>query len=871
MAGGGLKVGDLYVAVTASIGDAMANLGKLVSAVEKTAKKVKAISEPLAQVGMAAAAGIAGTVAVAAKSNARLSTEVDKLKKLAVTLATDVGNLFEPLVRKMTQAFSRFVGVLQSLPPHVKRNVAEWVGFVAVGGVAVMMLGRVAGVVGAVAEGVGGLLLPALRVGAQALVAFSAELAAMTTASEAASASVAGTAAAAATAGSGGFLAGIGATLGPLLAVVAAVAALALLAGVLYKNWHFFAVEIQDSLRTVGHLAAQAGDGLVRLFTTLWTGMQDFIFNTSAAMLNSVLEYVKRLAHFLEPLVQRLGMKNAVKGLEVIKNADAGVFILGMQDGMRKAGEKLLDISADAGSLFAKGVDAAWQGAKVAGSVVADGVGEAVNDTKQMLGDIGSSVKDWAAGLLPEWLKNGKEAELHTAFELDVEPSKVGRMEMPQSVFDLSQGKDPVRDAVWKMHADALKRLADAAIEAGAALKDKFTAALGALPGLVETFRQGVTATGGVREVKGSNGVVLKESVDGSALAGVGAVALQLVLQSKQFEGVMQTVSGVLQVVTDFLGQLAAPLEPLIGALGTIVTALLPPLQPILDFAIKILQMLTPPLMMVGKLLQALQPLLTLVSQASLILVEPLRLLAGVALRALFQVLRWVGIALLTVVKALADAWNAIVKTINGFIDKAKEIYKSVYGPLLGDKGKQLIDEVYSGLKVGAIDTSGIQSGLNTLRDATWDTAAAQAAQAAATFKNTAAMQEATEALLNVPSAWKVAQARYNAQDAQESPMQGAGSSGGGSTAGLPTQADIDAATAWQASHMPGTVTTPERSGGTVSAMAQPTTSVTYQIVGYDIDRAIDATRKNERQRQADDAFRRGGTTVPGARLSYGV
>ncbi|RYZ32815.1 MAG: hypothetical protein EOO72_15005, partial [Myxococcaceae bacterium] len=120
-----LKVGDLYVAVTASIGEALVSVGKLVKGVEKAAKQVKEAAEPIGNIGAVVAAGIVAAVAASAESNAAMKEQTERIKDLLITLAAELGDLFAPLVKKVANVIEQVVAKLQSLSPATKRAGAS--------------------------------------------------------------------------------------------------------------------------------------------------------------------------------------------------------------------------------------------------------------------------------------------------------------------------------------------------------------------------------------------------------------------------------------------------------------------------------------------------------------------------------------------------------------------------------------------------------------------------------------------------------------------------------------------------------------------------------------------------------------------------
>ncbi|NRD68830.1 hypothetical protein HRD49_44665 [Corallococcus exiguus] len=185
---------------------------------------------------------------------------------------------------------------------------------------------------------------------------------------------------------------------------------------------------------------------------------------------------------------------------------------------------------------------------------------------------------------------------------------------------------------------------------------------------------------------------------------------------------------------------------------------------------------------------------------------------------------------------------------------------------------------------------------LRVLEDTTWDSAKARAEETAQVEEHTEAVARATAALSNVPSAWKVALRRFEAEDTQggptvppkPKPTPGPDGNDEEEAPNGPTSPSAPvpgwllgmlppaiqqlllgqapatpAAPGWLGSYLPpgisggGQVRAPE--AGNVSAMAAP---VTYNITGYDIDAAMEATRRDESLRQQRTSLRVAGSRV---------
>lgn len=870
----GKNLGDLFVTLSARTAGFAEQLGKAMdSGIQKVAAGAKKMEESVGKVaeGVSRFAtpflAVTGAVTAVTATSVGLVYEMDRVKGAFTVLIDVVSQTFRPLLNDVIRLVRGATSAWQSLTPATKAHIVEAVRWSVVLGAGLTVLGRTLGMLKA-ALGVFSVLGPVLGGAAKAWGALSAMMIETSTAAVAAGAATEAAGAAAAASAGGMSFAGLASgavgMLAPVLAIAAAMAGVVLLAGALYKNWSMVSDAIHAALDATVLYTTKGVDVLVRMFVAVWQGLQGLFVASSGAMIEAMLGNVKLMARMMLPLAQALKFTKVDNVLSAIAMTSGEDIARGMMDGALKSGTALVNFAKDAASTIAEGV---VYGSKVSGGLLVDSLKDAASGAKMMLGDLTDSVSAWAKGFMPDFSGNGVGTVAQ--FEPGHEPKAAGPMELPDSIRALSSGKDPIQAAEWKRHADMLKALSDAAKDAAASLKDKFSAALGQLPGIVETFKHGVAATGGVRTVTGSNGQQVQEAVGGSLLGGVGAVALQLLMQSKQFAKVMEVVNGVIQVLADFLGQLLEPLGPLIGALGVIVTALLPALQPVIDILVEVIKMLTPPLMMLGQLLQALAPILQLAMEGLKLITEPMRILGGVVLKALFEVLRFVGIVVLTVVKALADAFNAIAKVINGFIDKAKEIYKQIYGPFMGGNG-DLIDKVYGGLHLPTINTDGLQSSLDGLKNATWSSSMDAAAAAAERFRQST--DKASESLTNVPNAWKIALRRQQTQDAQD------GANGGGNGAHGSGPESGGAAGGWDnaiahVGHQHGaSAASPD--SNTVSA-GDPTAKLlresqlaaqyatqggdTYNLYGTDVDELLEAAERNRQRKGKTGTMRDGG------------
>jgi len=144
---GGLKVGDLYVmlsAQTSAFGKGMEDAAKIA---EKVSRKIKAAANEIGRAGVAIGAGIAAALAVAAEHNATVATQVRQTKDIFATFATEIGAMMVPVLREMNVHLREMLGWWQSLTPETKQQIAHWVEIATAVGVAALAIGKVSGIV----------------------------------------------------------------------------------------------------------------------------------------------------------------------------------------------------------------------------------------------------------------------------------------------------------------------------------------------------------------------------------------------------------------------------------------------------------------------------------------------------------------------------------------------------------------------------------------------------------------------------------------------------------------------------------------------------------------------------------------------------
>ncbi|WP_404370479.1 hypothetical protein ACIHQR_10410 [Corallococcus coralloides] len=881
---GGLRVGDLYVAVTASVGEALSNLGKVVEAVEKAAKQVKEKSKGLGEIGAAVAAGIAGAVAAASKSNAAMERETERMTALLYTLAADVGDAFLPVVQHVADAVERVVASFQSLSPEMKAAASDVLVWVAGAGLAVGALGKVANVVEGVATCVGGL------VKVLGLLNKSVALASLAASMDKVTASMGGMVASTpSVTGSLGRLAlSTGSLLVPLAAVAAAVAALVLLAGSVYAAWEDSSTGLADVFRDMGDQLAKWAGRIADGFSRAFLALGDFVKRAALSVLDGVAALVRGVSRLLEPVARQAGFPelaatfrqvSTVTGRELLDTLGQGAQVL--WDGARQTAVAVGDAVAGAGreleESVAYGLRTSVAGAKRLGADLARALNlEGVTSQIQALlakltGGSGAQGKarirkptDKAA---LEAAQKQEAAEQAAMAKLQAQANEESRKEYLASV----RAEEAAGAAAFhemRLEAESLAAEAEAAMEAAReSLVDRFIGGLGQLGDLINAGVQGMEAGG----------------VYGAIIAVVG----ELLMQSEGFKGVIESVNTLIQKVADSLGTLLEPLQPLLNAVTMVVDGVLSALTPVFEMLGEAIEPLVPPLVILGDILKGLAPLFEVLGRTFLLIQQPLSILGGPVMKALFTALKFVGSVVLTIAKAISEVWNAVIGAVQTVIRAISSLIDWT-----GFDGLKKFARSLNKLKV---DTDSMDDSMRVLEDTTWDSAKARAEETAQVEEHTEAVARATAALSNVPAAWKVALRRFDAEDTQDGPTvppkpkptperpdagepeeDGPASPNGPVPAWflgmfppaiqqlLLGQASASPAVpGWFGNYLPpgfsggGQVRAPET--GNVSALAAP---VTYNITGYDIDAAMEATRRDESLRQQRASIRVAGSRV---------
>jgi hypothetical protein len=720
MAGGGLKVGDVYVVVTAAVGEFTKSMRQVVKDVAETADKVAQLGERIGQIGAVVSAGLYGALAAAASFDKSVTERMDRIKLVFTNVGAAIGDAVLPYLERLADALEHALGWFQRLDPSVKEGIGSFLVWGSAAGLAGGALGKVAGVAKTAAEAFNFFVIPALGSAGRSVVRFSALMRGAGPEAETALKRVARGAEQV----DASFLTAfrnaatrillVGA---PIAAVAAAVAGLVLLAGALYKAWNDSSTGMratfQSLWQTVAGWAAQAGEFFGRVFH----GLADTVTEWARGTLDAYAFVVRNLARIGAPMARALNLDGVADALDSFRDLTGAAL-----------GDALKGLVADSTKTLATGLGGIWEGVSYGASYAFDGVKALGSDTADYLqkqfGNVFGDVLGGGKGALrnPDDMK-----------EIDVgTPTKYDATSFIKRASNTTGILEGIALRKAKELADAIARAAD---EAKQALTSKFTQAFGRISEVIQNFQEGVTA--------------------GGVLGGIGAVVGDLLSQSDTFASVIGLVTNFLQMVANILGSTLAPVLPLLASMFNMLAPLLEALTPILVSILAPLQAIAPVFELIGMLFRGLAPVVSILGQILLVLIEPLTLLAGPIMKAFFAVVRVLAIGILYVIKGVGTVWNALV----GFVQSVFKALSKI--PLIGGAFKGMVKDLEK-MKVPMNEVNGA---LDTLKNTSYESAAANSAASVATWQNAEATQKATEALTNVPQGFKVALARFTSQD----------------------------------------------------------------------------------------------------------
>lgn len=805
-----LKVGDLYVSLTA-------NTQKLEKELNNAARKVEAFGRNLKNLGKDASdmsnmvtAAVAAAVAVASSKDAAVKKQVDELKNQSTALAIEVARVALPVLQQMADFVGRLVALFRSLTPEQKAMVTTFIE--AAGAVTAVGMAAVK-------------IEPAFK-----LIATGIRLVAT----------------------------GMGALGVGLLPALAGVAAFIGLAGLLREAWDENLGGVQETsskvwtwMQTngpkVGSALADVAGFVGRAFQKLFIWMYEAWAKTATQLVEGVAWVAKKLR--LDNYIDVDGVKEfALTTIEWIKQlpTDSGLAALkqdaidqfgkmksgvskiaddiskkvkGIFDGLPKAAKATAfkDIEkaqTDYGRLRADRLSTSFtaldtganlkQAVEMAGGKnVPERLAEftaktfesaqGVEDLRDVLHKLGASAGEAAKWVEEKIKKDEKAAELakHVDrlredrvpqatqqffaggtfgdaaklsgvtttlpdFLEKLNGSSLTSLSAFEDIEDqLAQVRDlsPVARELWdrvkknylegieeeKQKAELKKQQYEQAISG---FKDSVVGSLGKLGGVIQA------ATGPMAQAGGPIGALV-------------AVGFELLKNSKQFGEFQAALDGVIQGLSDALGQLLPPFTMLVNAIQPIVAAVGAIVAQVVPLLTSVIEPLLPVFVVLGALLMALSPIVgVLVKILEISLIPIMGVLNGV-MQALFSAIKVVAYVILGYVVLYSELWNGILSAVQTVLTFLASI------EIAGGKPFAFLAEWATSLESSKAATDTYKQQMADVSNMTWD-AAMTTAQS---FGNAAgAADQLASGMTNAASGFKVDLARFNATNVGSTP-----------------------------------------------------------------------------------------------------
>lgn len=303
---------------------------------------------------------------------------------------------------------------------------------------------------------------------------------------------------------------------------------------------------------------------------------------------------------------------------------------------------------------------------------------------------------------------------------------------------------------------------------------------------LVNTTQTFVSKLG---EAGGIINNVVNAASQGGPWAAVAAALGELLTKTKSFVDVMNIAAGGLQVVTQALEPVAKTLFTALGQVLApafqVVAVAVQAISPVLATVAQVLGMVAPIVMLLVPVVRSLQPLLQFVAdvlKAVFSALEPV-------FRVIFFVVQGIMIVVTAVQRGIVTVWNSLLEAIATIVDGVVALFTAGIVTNGGDF-----------VRKGKGSVSGLDASIEELTKLNYDSAAAAAARAAADLGAKGAaeglgdtMQKVNEAFTNLPSGFKVAAARFNADVGGYDPGFGGGGGGNITIGSITIQANDSA------------------------------------------------------------------------------
>jgi hypothetical protein len=841
-----LKVGDLYVSLTANTQKLQGQLNSAAKQVEKFGRQLKSLGKDASEMSNIVVGAMAAVFAAASSKDApgaEVKKQLEDLKTQSVALASEIAQAAMPVIQQMTDFVGRLITAFRQMTPAQKEILVSFLQ----GAMAVSAIG-----IAAVK------LEPAFKLAGSAISFAGTAMSALGTA----------------VAWVQGALASLGVG---FLPVLAGIAAFIFIAGFVRQAWAENLGGIQEKFASVWGWISEKG-GVVSKFLGK---AADFIGERFKAVFSEIWDRYKTFMQLIirgaALLARSLGMENVfdVNGLE-----KAALQFTDQYPKLMVEGAKLLG-------------DAAVEGVKVIGSGLGTALEFSAAGLSKTAGDITDKLSGAFKGLLPEAAKvevkaaaekeeKVKSAAAH-APKVDYGRLRADKMEasfvalagiggnlrdslemagalnVPKELEQFSgdalksvKGIEDVRDFLHKIGASAgetekylgewqkwrekldkdakvVERLrADRAPQAaeqflkggtfgesarmagvktgipewleklnGSNLKslsdfEDLEDALAQIKDLnpvvkeffetsKKTFTDGIEKAKQQAEEQAKKAQERQQAIDGfkdgvvgsmgklggviqaatSPLAQAGgpigalvAVGFELLKNSKQFGEFQAALDGVIQGLSDALGQLLPPFTMLVSAIQPIVAAVGAIVANVVPLLTAVLEPLLPVFVILGALLMALSPIVNIVVEVLRVQLIPVVWLLEQVMRSLFGALQTVAVIILGVVVGVVNLWNGVVSAVQSVL-----MWISGF-EIAGQKPFAFLADWATSLEAAKGPAAQYQKQLNDTMAMTYESAMTTAKS----FNDAAgAADQLAAGMTNAASGFKVDLARFNA------------------------------------------------------------------------------------------------------------
>lgn len=147
----GLKIGSLFVDLSARTDKFMQGMEQALRTVEKVSKRIAKAGQKIGGFAAAFTAAAAVAVAEASKFNLGVAHELDRQKQAWNTVAVEIAQAVLPALRSATNAVRDAVSWWQGLNPELKQSITHAAAMALTFGLVAGAIGKIAGLVGAFA------------------------------------------------------------------------------------------------------------------------------------------------------------------------------------------------------------------------------------------------------------------------------------------------------------------------------------------------------------------------------------------------------------------------------------------------------------------------------------------------------------------------------------------------------------------------------------------------------------------------------------------------------------------------------------------------------------------------------------------------